>query len=348
MSMRFSFSRFSAIGLDVGSRWVKAAQLSRSKAAPRLAACAVFPRIVPDAAPAAEELKQIASILKRQGFVGRDVILAAPGEKLRSGILELPAKTAGLPMDQIARAEFARVHKLEMSEAELSWWELPASSRTARGTVVMTVAYPYADAEPHLNAFEEAGFRVRAVDTPTSAIARGCLSLVEGKRSFGILDIGASAGVLVLVRDGQVVYERRIPEAAIARLTTLLEERMGAGREGAEYVISQVGLGASSDISVAERFGEARGLIARHIEAAVIEVRRTLAYASHQYADAAVETLLLCGGGSAIPGLCSYVAERVETEVRLAAFDPKPSSDEWASSGIGLYPACAIGLARFP
>lgn len=346
--MRFSFSRFSAIGLDVGSRWVKAAQLLRSKDSPRLAACAVFPRIAPDAAPAAEELRQIASILKRQGFVGRDVILAAPGEKLCSGILELPAKTEGLPMDQIARAEFARVHKLEMSAAELSWWELPASSRTARGTVVMTVAYPHADADPHLNAFEEAGFRVRAVDTPTSAIARGCLSLVEGKRSFGVLDIGASAGVLILVRDGQVVYERRIPEAAVSRLTTLLEERMGAGRDGAEYVISRVGLASSLDSSSAERFGEARGLIARHVEAVVTEVRRTLAYASHQYADAAVETLLLSGGGSGIPGLCSYVAERVETDVHLAAFDAKGGSDHDVSSGIDLYPACAIGLARFP
>jgi len=348
MNMRLSFSRFSSIGLDVGSRWVKAAQLSRSGDGWRLAACAAFPRIVPDAVPAADELRQIASILKRQGFVGRDVILPAPGDKLRSGILELPAKAAGVPMEQIARAEFGRVQKLDVSAAELSWWELPASSRTAKGTVVMTVAYPYADAEPHVNAFEEAGFRVRAIDTPTSAIARGCLPLAKGKRSFGALDIGASAGVLVLVRDGVVVYERRIPEAGIARLTTTLEERLGAGREAAEYVIGQVGLGSSTDVASAERFAEARGLIARHVEAAVSEVHRTLAYASHQYADAAVETLLLCGGGACIPGLCEHVAARVETEVRLAEFNSELGGADDVRSRVGVFPACAVGLARFP
>jgi type IV pilus assembly protein PilM len=313
----------------------------------KLAACAVFPRIAPDTAPAPEELRQIASILRRQGFVGREVIIPAPGEKLRSAILELPAKAPGVPMEQIARAEFARVQKLDVSTAELSWWELPASARSGKGTSVMTVAYPHVDADPHLSAFEEAGLRVRAVDTPTSAIARGCLPLVEGKRSFGALELGASAGVLVLVRDGVVVYERRIPEAGLGRLAATLEESLGTGREAAEYLIQHAGLLSPTDAAAADQFAEARGLIVRHVEAAVAEVRRTLAYASHQYADAAVETLLLCGGGACIPGLCEYVAARVETEVRIAAFDPRMDCKEGVCRPAGSYPACAIGLTRF-
>jgi type IV pilus assembly protein PilM len=349
MTMRISFGRCSAIGLDVGSRTVKAAQFTRDGRGghgPRLAACASFPRAGSEAIPTPAELREILSILGRQGFAGRDVVIAASGDKLRSGILELPAKAAGVPMEQIARAEFGRVHKLDVSAAELAWWELPAASRAAKGTLVMAVAYPHADAEPHLSAFEEAGFRVRAVDTPTSALARGCLPLVEGKRSFGALELGASAAVLALVRDGVVAYERRIPDAGIERLLVTLEARLGAGREAAEHVLREVGL-AQSEPAGADRFAAARESIARHVDAAVAEVRRTLAYASHQYAGAAVEALLLCGGGASVPGLREYVASSVETAVQIARFDPALPCDEDVRRRLGAHLACAIGLARF-
>jgi type IV pilus assembly protein PilM len=346
--MGIAFSRYSAIGLDVGSRMVKAVQLSRGGHGPRLAACASFPRVGTEAIPTAAELRDVLSILRRQGFAGRDVVIAAPGEKLRSGILELPAKAAGLPMEQIARAEFGRVHKMDVNAAELSWWELPASSRAAKGTVVMAVAYPHADAEPHVSAFEEAGFRIRAVDTPTSALARGCLPLMAGRRSFGVLDVGAAAAVLVLVRDGIVVYERRIADAGTDRLLTTLDARLGAGREAADHVMREVGLSQPDQTGgAADRFSAARELIARHVDTTVAEVRRTLAYASHQYADAAVETLLLCGGGACMPGLREYVAANVETAVQVAALDEALACDDDVRRRMGPYLACAVGLARF-
>lgn len=343
--MRLSMTCSGPIGLDVGSQWVKAAQFSGTGAQARLAACAAFSRIIPGGVPTADELGQIGSILRRQGFVGRDVVIPAPGDKLQSAILELPAKAAGVPMDQLARAEFARVQKLDMNGAELSWWELPASSRAGKGTVVMAVAYPHADAEPLAAAFEQAGLRVGLTDTPTSALARGCMPLVKGKRSFAVLEIGASAGVLVLVLDGVVVYERRLPEAGLSRLITTLEEGLG-GTDAAEYAWREVGLMPGTD-GAEDRFADARGLIARHTEAAVAEVRRTLAYASHQYSDVAVETLLLCGGGAQIPGLCPYVAARVETDVRVAGFEQGLDCAEEVQRRVGIYPACAVGLARF-
>lgn len=344
--MRFSLTRSGPIGLDVGSQWVKAAQFTGIGGQARLSACAAFPRIIPGAAPTPDELGQIASILRRQGFTGRDVVIAAPGEKLQSGILELPAKAEGVPMDQLARAEFGRVHKLDMNGAELAWWELPASTRAAKGTVVMAVACPHADAEPFIASFENAGLRVGVADTPTSALARGCMPLVKGKRSFAVLEIGASAGVLVLILDGVVIYERRLAEAGISRLLTTLEEGLGGGRETADYAIREVGLTPGPERGE-DRFGEARGLIARHTEAALAEVRRTLAYASHQYAGAAVEALLLCGGGAQIPGLCEYLAARVETTVNVVAFEQGMECSDEMRRRVGVYPACAVGLARF-
>src|SRR5579872_5669252 len=90
-NVRRCLTRPGRIGLDVGSQWVKAAQFSKVGAQTRLTACAAFPRITPGSSATAAELNQIGSILRRQGFVGRDVIIPAPGDKLQSGILELPA-----------------------------------------------------------------------------------------------------------------------------------------------------------------------------------------------------------------------------------------------------------------
>src|SRR4051794_17457208 len=110
---RFTGGAYGPIGLDIGSRWVKAVQLAGRGESRSLHAAAVLPTpVVPsvkDPVAEAEMLQTIAarlsSQLVRQGFHGRDVVVAAPAHRLEADLLELPPRGSGAPLDDLARVE---------------------------------------------------------------------------------------------------------------------------------------------------------------------------------------------------------------------------------------------------
>ncbi len=114
--------RFSPIGLDVGSRWIKAVQISHTRDG--LEVCAATrlrrTRTTPELGPA--EADSLVGVLSRQGFQGERFVLSAPqGRLLRLGF-ELPPRESGAPLAMLARAELARVGKCDQTAMEMCWW----------------------------------------------------------------------------------------------------------------------------------------------------------------------------------------------------------------------------------
>src|SRR5262249_42197363 len=137
-----------------------------------LHAAAILPRPTPNQPPDRDLTRQLRDVLFRQGFVGDDVVLAAPTEHLRMDVLELPPRSSGAPIEQIARMEMARAAKLENEPFELECWDLPATTRGAAATNVMAVALRHQDAEALIDPFDTEGFEVLAVDARCWALAR--------------------------------------------------------------------------------------------------------------------------------------------------------------------------------
>ena len=97
------FSRdLTPIGIDLGSRYVKAAQLSRSRGRWRVQAAAVIPLGMPQSALTVEALVRFRVQLKTQGFTGKQVVLAAPNSKLDVEMLDPAAEPARSPEAQRA------------------------------------------------------------------------------------------------------------------------------------------------------------------------------------------------------------------------------------------------------
>ena len=127
-------ARYSPIGLDVGSRCIKAVQFSRSHKGLRICAVACIDRSGKGTAILAAEAAALRDILARQGFRGRKLVLGGPPARLLSGVMELPPRASGAPLDQIARIELARAHDCPPDSIDLSWWELPAGTPAHQGT----------------------------------------------------------------------------------------------------------------------------------------------------------------------------------------------------------------------
>lgn len=340
-----------AIGLDVGGRNVKAAQLVRAADGWSIAAVACFPRIRPDADIDEQEVGRICNILSRQGFTGAQVILPVPPDRLLSEIIELPSRLCGTVLEEIARSELGRMHKYNPHEIEISCWRLPEAARAGETSQVMALACPHSDAESLMSIFEGAGLSVRALDTTNCALVRACDCLVDGSpRGAAILDIGWTSAKLILLHEGVIIYERTLAEGGTKHLAAAMTDRFALEDDTSDYLLREVGLDEQIDETSdgGVPFGELRGMIAGHIDALASALEAPFSYIVHQYREAAVDRLLLVGGGASIPGVVEYMAEYLNMKVlavapKDAVESPASLNDKCESTALTL----AVGLASF-
>ncbi|MFQ6035114.1 MAG: hypothetical protein ACE5NM_04600 [Sedimentisphaerales bacterium] len=348
-----------AIGIDIGPRNIKAAQLRRADGQYHIVALALLPRPYGRGETEQVDAQEILSLrvsLRQQGFCGNDVVLAAPDEKLLRGILELPSRVSGAAVGQMARMELSRLHHVAPDSFELVHWELASADKSAVCltdkskpiTQILAFGCPHDIANALLDAFEEAGLNVTALDVRSAAAARACLPLTApaafspatcgqglargtgpGANRAGmtcLLDLQWNSTKLLLVWGHTPIYEKFITNQCIARLSARLGEKFGLPERFAYHIVRAVGLAKDPPAFLRKQEGvdqksvEAiRKILYSYFEAVAEELKSPLAYASRQYPDKAIERILLIGDGAGIWGISQYLADNLGIEVFPAA-----------------------------
>ncbi len=361
------------IGVDVGSRWIKAAQVSGRGGGVCMEAAALLPRDTVEAVPSESEIAQLADVLDRQGFSGRRIVLAPSPQCLLAATVTLPPRGSGAPLEQIARMELARVHRCEPQNLSLAFWELPqvtgASAKQNEGTGALAVACSSEQANPLLDAFEAAGLDVVGLDVPWLALRRACApQLAEtGNAVTAIIDLGGKSARVVAVQQGVIVYERSLGESGIGRVGDLIKSKLQLDDEAIEYLLAEVGLssdaGAAGDRrpdssrakedrrergGVPDLYKEPRRIITEVLDALAEEVATSLAYVVQQYRGGEVAGVLLAGGGAGIPGIDAHLESALQVQVRVArpgALAQVPP--QLAKQGTNPAFIAALGLAMY-
>lgn len=314
----FGRSVRSPIGLDVGTHHVKAVQLGSSGDSWRITAAVAVPRTDSQTVLGQEELARFVGLLERQGFIGRDVVLAVPNPMLLGGILQLPPRDSGAPLDQIAQMELARMHKRQPDGFKMAIWDLPAAARETAATRVMSVACEHQDANQLLDLFETAGVNVLALDTAAWALARACEPLWKGQSGVtGILDLGWDSARLIVLYEGVIIYERSVAEGGIRVLRDGLIERTGLEPKVVDHLIAEEGL-AGDRQSDLQQVPELTATVESYIDQVAQELRTSFSYASHRYRQATIQGVILVGGGACVGGLSRALKEAAELELRPA------------------------------
>lgn len=366
----------SPIGLDVGSRTVKAVQLGRDRWGTgewRVTAAAEVPRhdvtpqasganpgkspAVPPFALSAAEVRRLMGTLERQNFSGGDVVLAVPNERVVSSMLELPPRSSQAPIEQIARMEVARAHRFAPDSFEMGCWDLPAAARATKQTPVMAVACTHADAAAVMDPFEAEGLHVAALDVRAAALARACAPLLRDDAAgiTGIVDLGWASATLSLMHQGVAIYGRTLGDSGIGKLYHTLATRLALDVDVIDYLLAESGLAGAPAHGSAPAPGagkvkptDAAGLIAAHFEAAVQELQVSLSYAQHQYPNTPLSRLLVVGGGGCIRGVTEHLRSALGIETKAAApADVAAHTPAVAAQCASPALTAALGLAQF-
>lgn len=313
--------RRTAIGLDLGPRWITAVQLSgRPERGWRLEATARIGRATSTSiVPTADEMGRTWDVLDRRGFSGRRMVVVAP--LVHSATLELPPRSSGAPVDDLARQEVARSLKLEVPDIEVALWDVPRPPRGGDGTFVLAVGLPHKESGPLLDALEDAGATVEALDCRCCAMARSCAAQVDaGAGVTGLIDVEDAAISIAVMNSGVVVYDRVVRDAGLDRLRTMIRDGLGGGtgaptgEDAAALDLVMDSILSPNGVELPDHVaGMVKGVVAEYTSQVVQELRSVMAYSIHRY-PGQIGPVLMMGSGARIREL----GERIRTELDLA------------------------------
>ena len=346
-------SSCSPIGIDLGRRQIKAVQLRRAKNGWQVAAAAMLPRRSGDALPDKSELERLRGVLMRRGFVGQRVVLSVPQPHVQTEMMELPPRHSEAPVDDIARAEMARMQRWESDRFEMRMWDLPAPARGQESTHVMAAACLHEDADQLLDLFESGGWHVMAMDIEPWAMARACgVHNPHCADMLAALDLGATHTHFVLMHEHVIVYDRQLNGVGVGPLRQSLIDQLRLEPAVADHVLCDVGLGCdqapSDDRREDQQGGDVLNMMTQQIDQLCVELQTSLTYGSRSYPNASVDRLVLVGGGAAIPGIAEYLTQALDIDVKTvaprdAASCPEPLAALCQSPAM----AVAMGLALY-
>jgi type IV pilus assembly protein PilM len=312
----------SAIGLDIGTSGVRAAELSFGKGQITLEKFgqvalpegAVRDGEVLNADAVAAAVKQLWAHTK---FSSKKVVIGVANQKVIVRQVDLP----WLPADELKKSLPFQVQDfvpMPVDQAVLDFHPLEELSadngnRVLRG---LLVAASREMVNASLEAVQKAGLSPVMVDLTSFAVIR---SLADGD------DLGMGAPVEALVDVGARVTNIVVHQGGVPRFVRILlmggqdvtdavAERMGVPQEQAEAIKQQIGLGAATDgmdVQAAARVVEA--VAASFVD----EVRGSLDYYLASSGSAPISRLVLTGGGARLGGLAQrlQVVARVPVEV---------------------------------
>jgi len=364
---------YSPIGVEITPTTIAAAQWRSARAGRTLVASVRYGRAASTkpgkedttSSITSDEIAHLAGVLRRQGFVGGDVVLAAPDERLMVATLELPPRSSGAPLAQIAAAELARMHKADPGALRTQFWEIAAPTRAGASdaTHAMVAGLPERDAMDLSRAFESAGLALAAIDARCWGLARVCREMVgpTGEPCAAIiLDVGESGTLLVVVRldgDGaQVVYERSIAGLGLGAIRARLAETTQMDPEIVSLLVRPGGLAGEADLS-ALLAGEVASVLREYAELFATEVATASSYTAHRY-PVPLAGLFVCGAALEAPGLLDAIRARLPlppesmrvlrpTGLARVGDDHKPAGPcDLRFHDAGLTSAC--GLALYP
>ena len=315
-----------AIGLDIGTSGVRAAELSIGKTGITLEkfgqvalpeGCVREGEVI-SPGPVTEAIKQLWEHTK---FTSKDVIVGVANQKVIVRQADLPWQ----PLDELKESLPYTVQDtipMAVEHALLDFFpleELTADdgTRMLRGLLVAAARDMVENA---LAAVSAAGLKPTMVDLTAFAVLRSMADsddLGMGAEMEALVDVGARVTNIV-IHEGGVPRFVRILLMGGADITDALAERTGTANTEAESLKHQMGMNSDQGDAreqAAGRVMEAAG------QAFIDQVRGSLDYYMASPGARPIQRIVLTGGGSRLTGLDSRLQNSTRIEVvRGAAF----------------------------
>jgi Tfp pilus assembly PilM family ATPase len=331
---RFQASRLGWLGIDVGTRAIKLAQVERSGSGNgwRLATHRVI--AFPDDQPV-----NAASIA--DGLIGRclrELLPSSANLPSRSTACVLPSSVTDMRSLQLPDGEPRELRQLVVGELEsgddtaepreFDFWKTPGASGDTNGLVSVTVlSVARRTALGLAESLRKLGLNCLVLDSQPCALARA-VRLADAKThsSVAALDWGFSTPTLTLVVDGQPVFARTLRDCGLRIVLEAVAQRLNLSPQDAHQLLTTYGFGlATAEASPSQVQQTLTQLAAAPARELFREIDKTLSFLRQQYKELVPTRIWLFGGGALIPNAAAWIAQTCGIETNAWRLPPARS-----------------------
>jgi type IV pilus assembly protein PilM len=304
------------VGLDIGSHSIKLIELAREGNQIALTAAGSMPTpskamtstLHADLESVAVALKQL---FKDTGTKSREVNIALPESKVFTRVIEVP-QLSSRELTSAIKWEAEQYIPLPLDQVNVDFTVLRDSKVTGTNKMeVLLVAAPKALMEKYLTILEMAGLTAIGAETEIIATSRAIGRSIPNVKNVMVVSLGAQTTDIAILSSGILTFTRSV----------------SAGGEAITRAIAQ---SIDFNLTQAEEYKRTYGLQKDKLEGKIVtaakpimdtivnEMKRAIAFYEEKYKDQHVETIMLSGGTSRLPGMVIYLAESINFEVQLA------------------------------
>lgn len=334
------------IGLDIGTRSIKLAQLEKKGAGYNLVAAGITPTPGSGIASDSEQdINQLVSVIKKlmndTRCSAREVNISLTESKVFTKFIKLPYLTDH-EVDSAIAWQAEPYVPIPINDASIDYTilrRIEPQGGKAGNVEVLLVAAPKSLIKKYMHVAEMLGLTVRSIETELFSLSR---SIVSMDSTVVLADLGSTHSSLGVVRGGEVVVSHSIPTGGDV-LTRAVSSSLNMSLEQAEEYKKAYGLNNT------QLEGKVAASIGSVFSVVVDEIKKAVTYFKTEVGDdTPVASLILSGGISGMPEIVPFLAERLSMEVLIGdPFVKVAKNENFARSFAPYSPmyGVAVGLA---
>jgi type IV pilus assembly protein PilM len=335
------------IGLDIGSRYLKMAQLNEGKEGSELALFSMLPierdiigdGVVLDKAKLVDSLK---ALMAQAGIKKAETVIGLSGHSsVITKVIRVPLITEE-ELSLNIKYEAEQYIPFDIKDVNIDFEILGPDTDDEGMMDVMLVAVKKSVMSDYVDAVQQAGLSPTVVDIDSFALGNVYEANygVPDKKNVALVNIGASKTNINILRKGQPVFMR---DTAIGSNyhTEALERTLNISKDAAERVkLGEAVEGISPE--------SAREIINGASDEIYAEIYRSFEYFRSSVGDEDINGIVLSGGATLIKGFAHLMSERLGISVEMADIFKKiklSEKDAPVVKDIAPLAAVVIGLA---
>ena len=313
------------IGVDVGTRTIKLAQVERVRQGLRLVDAKIVQRHTPwtdgneelptSPEPSHEEIG--AALALGEDFVGRTSACVLPMGVHDIRAMHIPGGSESDRRAMIA-SELDAIFESESQSREFGFWEINIPETTGRQDMenvgVLSLRRPWT--AQVATDFSRARLNCQLLDGLPLALARAvqmAISPLEGGEPIAAVDLGFSSTTFCIVQDGRPQYTRCVRGCSLGQMIKSVRTTLGVSLDEAQYLLTTQGLPDPQHQD--EQNEDLRAVIAEAASDALNELveqlGKTLAYFGAHRPSLSPDRIWLFGGGTTVRGVTPYLARAI-------------------------------------
>lgn len=299
-------------GLDIGTTAVRVVQLrssNKQRALMRYGQAPVDIKASRSDSPA--DLQRLTdtvlNLVRETGVSTKNVAVGLASDRTFATVIDVP-RVAPAELKKTIQYQAESSIPQPLSEVKMDWALIGDSPKDEDKVEVLISTVPNEYAENRLNALEEVGFNVIALEPDPLALVRSVVA-PQASSAQMVLDIGDHSSDLTIVFAGMPRLVRTVPTGGSSFVKAAVQN-LNVDEKQAKQLVYKFGL------SPDKLEGQVQKALSNTVDSIVSEIEKSIKFFKTRY-KSDLEKIIVTGGASTLPAFPLHIANKLGLPVEI-------------------------------